>query len=100
MADASLYLSILIMHPELIRYASNTYFAVIFIIYAMVLGPLFYNLWVYIGSGNANFFYAITLVYSVGQVILVVDTMFAFAQREWERLNPGWRKMRVETIHK
>ncbi len=41
------------------------------------LGPAFYHLWIYAGSGNANFFYAITLVWGLGQSLLVCDLTFA-----------------------
>ena len=33
-----------------------------------VLAPVMWNLWIYAGTGNANFFYAVTLAYSTAQV--------------------------------
>ena len=33
-----------------------------------VLAPILYHLWIYAGSANANFYFAITLVYSTAQV--------------------------------
>ena len=33
-----------------------------------ILAPCMWYLWIYAGSGNANFFYAITLVYNAAQV--------------------------------
>ena len=55
--------------------------------YAALLGPAFLHLWVYAGSGNANFFYAITLVYSLAQIILVADALYAMVRVDWERHN-------------
>ena len=52
--------------------------------YATLLGPAFLHLWIYAGSGNANFFYAITLVYSLAQIILVADALYAMLQVDWE----------------
>jgi GPI-anchor transamidase subunit U len=52
--------------------------------YAVLLGPAFLHLWIYAGSGNANFFYAITLVYSLAQIILVADALYAMIRVDWE----------------
>jgi phosphatidylinositol glycan class U len=84
------------MHPEIFKYGQYSFFSLIGICYASVLGPLFFDLWVYVGGGNSNFFYAITLLFSLSQVILISDLMFAAIRREWERLNPGWRRARVD----
>lgn len=99
-SDTGFYIPLLCMHQEIFKYAPHSPIAVIAILFASLLGPLFYNLWVYIGSGNANFFYAITLVFSLGQVVLIVDLMYGYCRREWERLNPGWRKYRIDVVYK
>ena len=67
--------------------------------YSSALGPAFYTLWIYWGSGNANFFYAITLLFGLGQVLLFVDSTYALMRREFERLNPDLRKSRAEIAH-
>jgi GPI-anchor transamidase subunit U len=61
--------------------------------YAALLGPAFLHLWMYAGSGNANFFYAITLVYSLAQIILVADALYAMLRVDWEE-NEG--KLEIE----
>lgn len=99
-ADVAIYLPMLALFPEVFRYAKHSFFALNCMIYATVLGPLFYNLWVLAGAGNANFFYAITLLFSLAQIILVVDLLFGMLLREWERTHPGWRLLRVELIQK
>jgi len=53
--------------------------------YSALLGPAFIHLWIYAGSGNANFFYAITLVYSLAQIILVADALYAMVRVDWEQ---------------
>jgi GPI-anchor transamidase subunit U len=58
------------------------------ILYSALLGPAFYYLWIYAGSGNANFFYAITLVWSLGLAFLIGDTLFAVLRDEWEVERP------------
>lgn len=65
-----------------------TFFTVATLLYAILLGPAFYYLWIYAGSGNANFFYAITLVWSLGLSLLVADSLFAVLRDEWEVQRP------------
>jgi GPI-anchor transamidase subunit U len=65
-----------------------TFIAGSVILYSALLGPAFHYLWIYAGSGNANFFYAITLVWSLGLAILVGDTISAVLRDEWEIERP------------
>lgn len=58
------------------------------LLYAILLGPAFYYLWIYAGSGNANFFYAITLVWSLGLSFLIADSVWAVLRDEWEVERP------------
>ncbi len=67
-ADVVLYLSLLLIHAPLFPYMRHTFLVVNALCYASILGPLFFDLWIYAGSGNANFFYAITLVFGLAQV--------------------------------
>ena len=75
-----------------------TFFAVSAILYSSLLGPAFYHLWIYAGSGNANFFYAITLVWSLGISILLADTVFAALRDEWEQQNPDQKGAEVRQV--
>ncbi|KAM0329402.1 hypothetical protein ACHAQA_004709 [Verticillium albo-atrum] len=84
LADTSLFLAVVPLFRHvfpLMRYPFVTASA---ILYASFLGPAFYHLWIYAGSGNANFFYAITLVWSLAQSLLVSDLTFAIIRDEWE----------------
>ena len=74
------------------------FFAVSAIIYATLLGPAFYYLWIYAGSGNANFFYAITLVWSLGLSVIVGDSLFAVLRDEWEVERPNMKGKDVRRI--
>ncbi|KRZ45241.1 Phosphatidylinositol glycan anchor biosynthesis class U protein [Trichinella pseudospiralis] len=47
----------------------------------MVLSPVMWYLWIGQGSANANFFFAITLVYLVAQVFLISDFLQAHVKR-------------------
>ncbi|KAL9138156.1 MAG: hypothetical protein Q9175_000627 [Cornicularia normoerica] len=79
----------------LMRY---TFFATATILYATLLGPAFYYLWIYAGSGNANFFYAITLVWSLGLSEIVADSLFAVLRDEWEVERPEMKGKDVRQI--
>ncbi|KAJ3325714.1 hypothetical protein HDV06_003484 [Boothiomyces sp. JEL0866] len=81
--DIPLYTSLLLVNSELLKYT----------------GPLFFNLWIYNGSGNSNFYYAITLLWGVTQTMFCVDLIFAQIKRDFEKSNPGWRKSRVDLIY-
>lgn len=45
-------------------------------------------MWLYAGSGNANFFYAITLVWNLALLILETDFVYASLRDEWEAERP------------
>ncbi|XP_032950874.1 phosphatidylinositol glycan anchor biosynthesis class U protein isoform X3 [Rhinolophus ferrumequinum] len=48
-----------------------------------LLFPVLWHLWIYAGSANSNFFYAITLTFNVGQILLISDYFYAFLRREY-----------------
>ncbi|OGE51764.1 hypothetical protein PENARI_c012G08735 [Penicillium arizonense] len=97
-SDASLFFALLPLYRHLFPLMRYTFFAVSAILYSTLLGPAFYHLWIYAGSGNANFFYAITLVWSLGLSILVADTTFAALRDEWEQDNPGQQGTEVRQV--
>ncbi|KAG7127199.1 Phosphatidylinositol glycan anchor biosynthesis class U protein like [Verticillium longisporum] len=98
LADASLFAAAVPLYRHvfpLMRYPFVTASA---ILYASFLGPAFYHLWIYAGSGNANFFYAITLVWSLAQSLLVSDLTFAILRDEWEVDRPAMVGKEVRQI--
>jgi phosphatidylinositol glycan class U len=87
-SDTSLFLALLPLYRHIFPLMRYTFLAVSTVLYATLLGPAFYYLWIYAGSGNANFFYAITLVWSLGLIILVADALYAVLRDEWEVERP------------
>ena len=75
-----------------------TFIATSVLLYASLLGPAFYHLWIYAGSGNANFCYAITLVWSLGLSMLVGEMLFAVLRDEWEVERPEMRGKEIKRI--
>ena len=78
-------LKYLVLTLIVMRYS---FIATIALLYSVVLGPAFYYLWIYAGSGNANFFYAITLVWSLGLLVVIADSLYAVLREEWEVERP------------
>lgn len=68
------------------------------LLYSTLLGPAFYHLWIYAGSGNANFFYAITLVWSLGLTVILADMLYAVLRDEWEVERPEMKGQDVVQI--
>ncbi|KAL3438942.1 GPI transamidase subunit PIG-U [Aspergillus tetrazonus] len=97
-SDASLYFAVLPIYRHLFPLMRYTFFSVSALLYASLLGPAFYHLWIYAGSGNANFFYAITLVWSLGLSLILADTIFAALRYEWEQENPDKRGKPVKQV--
>ena len=76
----------------------TTFVYAVAMLYATFLGPAFYYLWIYAGSGNANFFYAITLVWSLGLSLLIGDTVWAVLRDEWEVTRPEMKDKPIKQI--
>ncbi|PSK54345.1 hypothetical protein B9Z65_3464 [Elsinoe australis] len=63
--DAGAFMAMLGIYGHVFDMTRYTFTAFSAILYTTLLGPAFYYLWIYAGSGNANFFYAITLMFSM-----------------------------------
>ncbi|KAM3546481.1 Phosphatidylinositol glycan anchor biosynthesis class U protein [Beauveria bassiana] len=87
-ADTTLFLGMLPLYRHLFPLMRYSFVALAIVLYSSFLGPAFYHLWIYAGSGNANFFYAITLVWSLGQSLLVSDLAFAVLRDELDIERP------------
>ncbi|KAK9241034.1 GPI transamidase subunit PIG-U [Lipomyces kononenkoae] len=75
--DLGVYISLLSLFRFIFPNVRYTLVAVLVLLHSLVLAPSFYHLWIYLGSGNANFFYAITLVYTIGLTIILTETLRA-----------------------
>uniref|UniRef100_A0A1I7XCM1 G protein-coupled receptor n=1 Tax=Heterorhabditis bacteriophora TaxID=37862 RepID=A0A1I7XCM1_HETBA len=52
------------------------------IVTCVILMPIMWHMWIVAGSGNANFYFAVTLIYNVSQIYLMMDLMFAYFRKE------------------
>lgn len=82
--DLGLYLSLLPLFKPVLDRVKYTLPASFALLYSAALAPTFYNLWIYLGSGNSNFFYAITLVYALGITIAISDTIWIALRLDYD----------------
>ncbi|EAQ93717.1 hypothetical protein CHGG_01952 [Chaetomium globosum CBS 148.51] len=97
-SDAALFQAMVPLYRHVVPLMRYTFVSTAVIMYATCLGPAFYYLWIYAGSGNANFFYAITLVWNLGQSLLVCDLLFAVLRDEWEVERPEMMGKEIRQI--
>lgn len=80
--DLALYLAFLPVWSHLHRFLRNIFLVTCVLITCSALFPVLWHLWIYAGSANSNFYYAITLLFNVAQILLVSDYFYAFLRRE------------------
>ncbi|XP_068171315.1 phosphatidylinositol glycan anchor biosynthesis class U protein isoform X1 [Antennarius striatus] len=80
--DIALYLSFLPVWSHLQRFLRNIFLVSCILLVCSALFPVLWHLWIYAGSANSNFYYAITLLFNVAQILLVSDYFYAFLRRE------------------
>ncbi|KAG1715762.1 hypothetical protein ID866_1386 [Astraeus odoratus] len=77
LADPGLFLSMFAIFPEVYPYLRHPIVTTLLHIHATLLLPLFHALWVTEGRGNANFYYAASLVMGVAGGAGLLDACFA-----------------------
>lgn len=66
-------------------------------LYTCILLPLLHSLWLLTGAGNANFFYAATMVYGLNSVLAIADVLGAILSLDFKkRLQPHLYESDVE----
>ena len=92
LVDTAFYLSLLPLWRHLSAYTRNVFLSTIMYCVGVVMAPVLWYLWIYAGSANANFYFAITLVISTAQVLFITDLLFAFVRREYDLFHGSDRK--------
>ncbi|KAJ7134786.1 GPI transamidase subunit PIG-U [Mycena epipterygia] len=77
MADPGLFLSMIAVFPEIYPYLRYPIVTTLLHLHASLLMPLFHHLWLNQGTGNANFFYASTLVFACANGAALTDCIWA-----------------------
>lgn len=84
LGDLSLYISLLFLLKPVFPFLRYPVISILLLLHSIILSPIFYHLWIDLGSGNSNFFYAITLVYSLGIISTLVDFTWGYLRYEYD----------------
>lgn len=84
LGDSAFCFSLLPMWRHLSIYTRNVFLSTTMFCVGIVMAPVQWYLWIYAGSANANFYFAITLVISAAEVLFVTDLLYAFVRREYD----------------
>jgi len=52
-------------------------------VYITVLAPIIWRMWIFTGTGNANFYYGLNLALAILQILLVTDSLSAVLKRDF-----------------
>ncbi|KAI0927260.1 hypothetical protein AcV5_007840 [Taiwanofungus camphoratus] len=77
LSDPGLFLSMMSLFPETFPYLRHPIVTTLLHLHAALLLPLFHHLWLTQGTGNANFFYASTLVFGMANGAALLDAIWA-----------------------
>ncbi|KAG5274370.1 hypothetical protein AALO_G00135370 [Alosa alosa] len=80
--DIALYMAFLPVWNHLYRFLRNIFLVCCVLLACSALFPVLWHLWIYAGSANSNFYYAITLLFNLAQILLVSDYFYAYLRRE------------------
>lgn len=75
--DVGLWISLLVLNKRVVQLLEYPLVVGLGFLYVSALAPAFHYLWIYVGSGNANFFYAITLAYALISILGLSDIVWA-----------------------
>ncbi|XP_029632299.1 phosphatidylinositol glycan anchor biosynthesis class U protein [Salmo trutta] len=74
--DITLYMAFLPVWNHLYRFLRNIFQVLVVLLACSALFPVLWHLWIYAGSANSNFYYSITLLFNVAQILLVSDYFY------------------------
>ncbi|CAL1712898.1 unnamed protein product [Somion occarium] len=77
LSDPGLFISLISLFPETYQYLRYPIVTTLLHLHSALLLPLFHHLWLSQGTGNANFFYASTLVFGVSNGAALLDAIWA-----------------------
>lgn len=77
---------------SILKYMRYPMFTALLFLHGILLSPIFYHLWIDLGSGNSNFFYAISLVYALALGLLITDIMWGVIRLEYDGGKPNYTR--------
>ncbi|XP_076905396.1 uncharacterized protein LOC143561148 isoform X2 [Bidens hawaiensis] len=73
--DSALYLGLLGLFVNALAEMQFSFFLFSGYLGTLLLSPVMHNLWIWRGTGNANFYFATAMAYACFQIILVVESV-------------------------
>lgn len=80
--DSALYLGLLGLFAYELKDMQFSFFLFSGYVGVSLLSPVMHNLWIWRGTGNANFYFATAIGYACLQIILVVESVSAMLNRD------------------
>ncbi|XP_057977658.1 uncharacterized protein LOC131164467 isoform X2 [Malania oleifera] len=80
--DSALYLGLLCLFVNELSDMQFSFFLFCGYVGVFLLSPVMHNLWIWRGTGNANFYFATAMVYACLQIILVVESIGAMLNHD------------------
>lgn len=94
--ESGLLITLLPMFKPIMGYLKYPMFTSLLYLHAIILSPIFYYLWIDLGSGNSNFFYAISLVYCLAMGLIVTDLIWCMVRTEYDNGKPNFKLKLVQ----
>jgi phosphatidylinositol glycan class U len=82
--DFFFYITILMLYIPLSPHMRYGFPIIVLMLFTMLVGPAMFNAWIVKGTGNANFFYFVTLAFLLSQVLLIVEFVYAKLKHNYE----------------
>lgn len=96
LGETGMFLSLLplldINQTSILRYMRYPMLIILLFLHSILLSPIFYHLWIDLGSGNSNFFYAISLVYNLALGLLISDITWGVLRLEYDGGRPNYAR--------
>ncbi|GAA0172259.1 hypothetical protein LIER_26114 [Lithospermum erythrorhizon] len=80
--DSALYLSLLALFANELAEMDYSFFLFCGYVGVSLLSPVMHNLWIWRGTGNANFYFATAMAYACFQIILIVESVSAMLNHD------------------
>uniref|UniRef100_A0A3Q7IPW4 GPI transamidase subunit PIG-U n=1 Tax=Solanum lycopersicum TaxID=4081 RepID=A0A3Q7IPW4_SOLLC len=80
--DSALYLALLALFFNELAEMQFSFFLFCGFVGVSLLSPVMHNLWIWRGTGNANFYFATGMAYACFQIILVVESVSAMLNHD------------------
>jgi len=83
-ADIALSIPLVALYVEFFHRMRHRLVICQLLLYALGLCPVLWHLWIRLGSGNANSYFTATIMYNLGQVLLLIELVRAFFKAQSE----------------